>query len=235
MARRRTEPRPARSRFPHPRGDGPARTRLTTVTPAISPPTWGWPAAERAVHRAEFDFPTHVGMARPTLSSDRGSLRFPHPRGDGPSRPSRVEEHPGISPPTWGWPAGGGIPLGFLLDFPTHVGMARFRAIRAAAGMRFPHPRGDGPSSARRSGRDGRISPPTWGWPAVFSFAAPHQLDFPTHVGMARLRTNTTTRRTRFPHPRGDGPKSILRTHKAMRISPPTWGWPVAGRRRRWL
>ena len=52
-------------------------------------------------------------------------------------------------------------------------------------------------------------------------------MDFPTHVGMARLKLDIVFVFPRFPHPRGDGP--WWRDHPAMggKISPPTWGWPV--------
>ncbi len=37
------------------------------------------------------------------------------------------------------------------------------------------------------------ISPPTWGWPDSHADQIDRQLDFPTHVGMARQRPQTLT------------------------------------------
>ena len=73
------------------------------------------------------DFPTRVGMARHTAPMAPGILRFPHPRGDGP--PGLIGGDHGnlISPPAWGWPAGTLSNFVDAEDFPTRVGMARWR------------------------------------------------------------------------------------------------------------
>ena len=70
------------------------------------------------------------------------------------------------------------------------------------------------------------ISPPTWRWPAFRSSEFQHINDFPTHVGMARNAKPTAGRTSRFPHPRGDGPRDMCGNRICILISPPTWGWP---------
>ncbi len=92
-----------------------------------------------------------------------------------------------ISPPAWGWP---GRPLsgdGPGGDFPTRVGMARFRGHCRDVRAGFPHPRGDGPRGFTKHLIRLRISPPAWGWPVMSKRVPAHHADFPTRVGMARV------------------------------------------------
>ncbi len=72
----------------------------------------------------------------------------------------------------------------------------------------------------------GLISPPAWGWPATLAHFAPLWEDFPTRVGMARQAGHIVTETQRFPHPRGDGPTTVMITASSSPISPPAWGWP---------
>ena len=181
------------NRFPHPRGDGPRICRMVSNARAISPPTWGWPGyvVYRQHHRS--DFPTHVGMARAASRTSAAPRRFPHPRGDGPSSRTRLHAWRPISPPTWGWPVHALARFRQASDFPTHVGMARAGAGGRAFPLGFPHPRGDGPSDLCTSTQSSSISPPTWGWPGFTLCNPVANLDFPTHVGMARRRRNLST------------------------------------------
>ncbi len=132
-----------------------------------------------------------------------------------------------ISPPAWGWPGFLDPRLLALDDFPTRVGMARGGAGDGRADDGFPHPRGDGPGSSVPKGTSCSISPPAWGWPAQRRDSRPHQPDFPTRVGMARIRRHRGGSRRRFPHPRGDGPKLNFSKQWLLAISPPAWGWPA--------
>ena len=187
MARISTMGSPPASRFPHPRGDGPESDTVKPVAREISPPTWGWPADPVRPHAGGGDFPTHVGMARWHRHSVRVSVRFPHPRGDGPPLEVIQWAIQLISPPTWGWPGGATGQVKGSDDFPTHVGMARGQVRLHQVQERFPHPRGDGPSFSAISNANFAISPPTWGWPEIHSSISAELADFPTHVGMARV------------------------------------------------
>ena len=195
----------------------------------ISPPTWGWPATLSPPQLQVADFPTHVGMARQLFSCWRNYIRFPHPRGDGPQRRTSGTVKNWISPPTWGWPEIKSEFRTVFLDFPTHVGMARYIQAADENGNRFPHPRGDGPGITHALLKPGEISPPTWGWPVVGGFRPPLAKDFPTHVGMARAAAICVGVAARFPHPRGDGPRFLRVAGVWAGISPPTWGWPARG------
>ena len=64
MARFGVDAKSVKSRFPHPRGDGPDVTSFDFSVPGISPPAWGWPAFHRNHWLNVIDFPTRVGMAR---------------------------------------------------------------------------------------------------------------------------------------------------------------------------
>ncbi len=187
MARKEARPRTGGPRFPHPRGDGPKQLSLNGPTYEISPPAWGWPDVLAHHRPAVRDFPTRVGMARLDRRRERRQTRFPHPRGDGPRPPLTPPPSAGISPPAWGWPGRGKRLARPASDFPTRVGMARRQHPMSDYDLRFPHPRGDGPTrSSRLYGRQA-ISPPAWGWPAGGMDRNPNHRDFPTRVGMARF------------------------------------------------
>ena len=110
---------------------------------------------------------------------------------------------------------------------------------------RFPHARGDGPTSQSVSVRQ-PFSPRAWGWSAGGRPCVSGEV-FPTRVGMVRLRHYATQRTGRFPHARGDGPTDRSRPSEAVRrfphargdgpivserliklgrqFSPRAWGW----------
>ena len=117
-------------RFPHPRGDGPKARNCFPVLARISPPAWGWPAFQMSITNLKSDFPTRVGMARVHAGILAGALGFPHPRGDGPGTQRAYMLARQISPPAWGWPGWNYSAPQQRQDFPTRVGMARFRSKR---------------------------------------------------------------------------------------------------------
>ncbi len=131
-----------------------------------------------------------------------------------------------ISPPAWGWPAVEPAARDRHADFPTRVGMARPPTCSTAHSARFPHPRGDGPLGVVVAVSEHEISPPAWGWPVRRDADACECGDFPTRVGMARTPSPSTPNRSRFPHPRGDGPELPIARRFPTLISPPAWGWP---------
>ncbi len=115
------------SGFPHPRGDGPVEDMDAAPEIPISPPAWGWPAHTICRGSPPVDFPTRVGMARSKGARAGPRHGFPHPRGDGPICRSCRLLNNAISPPAWGWPGKWLVTLNDDPDFPTRVGMARFR------------------------------------------------------------------------------------------------------------
>ena len=192
--------------FPHPRGDGPKRDAGLAGFRLISPPAWGWPVAITRKQDTPHDFPTRVGMARSSGRSPRRPVRFPHPRGDGPTPSSVAPKTSTISPPAWGWPDSNLKAAQRSRDFPTRVGMARCLQGLVPLVFGFPHPRGDGPDHAFPPFGFRRISPPAWGWPGWRVLRCQPRDDFPTRVGMARILANSKHWLGRFPHPRWDGP-----------------------------
>ena len=147
MARESTRSESMPRSFPHPRGDGPSFAEFQVGWLRFSPPAWGWPVVKIYAKIYNSVFPTRVGMARHRSSPVLASWCFPHPRGDGPASCCGSTSVTVFSPPAWGWPAIRVIGWHGNHVFPTRVGMARRRVVCWRPFPRFPHPRGDGPSS----------------------------------------------------------------------------------------
>ena len=90
-------------------------------------------------------FPTCVGMVRTFTFSTAGAVRFPHVRGDGPTRERVNARHFLFSPRAWGWSEVLNVSDYRAWVFPTCVGMVRSGKRNATACQCFPHVRGDGP------------------------------------------------------------------------------------------
>src|SRR5437660_9178994 len=92
-------------------------------------------------------FPTRVGMVRSTGQPHRRCSGFPHRRGDGPMEVAGQLAAPKSSPQAWGWSVVG-LPLSLRERvFPTRVGMVRWLNSVTKRASRFPHTRGDGPTT----------------------------------------------------------------------------------------
>ncbi len=196
--------------FPHPRGDGPRRMPMPNLSGRFSPPAWGWSELLHPRPDLLHVFPTRVGMVRRACSPHPPANRFPHPRGDGPLRRARDLTSTPFSPPAWGWSGSAfGSNVGSFV-FPTRVGMVRSVFASTQSQRRFPHPRGDGPEENRDIQTEMLFSPPAWGWSAGAPDGGGHGWVFPTRVGMVRERASDRSRAGGFPHPRGDGPISMV-------------------------
>ena len=90
---------------------------------------------------------------------------------------------------------------------------------------RFPRPRGDGPVGQARPVDPLMVSPPTRGWTVQLGDRACARWGFPAHAGMDLTYTVSGTEGTRFPRPRGDGPRALISCAKPFSVSPPTRGW----------
>src|ERR1035437_9439110 len=90
---------------PHPRGDGPPGKSLPSEEAECSPPAWGWSDVPVELNTNAFVLPTRVGMVRGQSGGWPGTLRAPHPRGDGPITLWVVVWAILCSPPAWGWSA----------------------------------------------------------------------------------------------------------------------------------
>ena len=131
-----------------------------------------------------------------------------------------------FSPPAWGWSADLLCALALSSVFPTRVGMVRSFGCSGPGWSRFPHPRGDGPSSEPTSQLHVGFSPPAWGWSVAHHGPRHARAVFPTRVGMVRGRNGASLPGCSFPHPRGDGPRYLARARRhETAFSPPAWGW----------
>ena len=108
--------------------------------------------------------PTRVGMVRLWILDLKPRRRAPHPRGDGPESALDFLDDIMCSPPAWGWSV---IKRGIRYApevLPTRVGMVRFPKTSRTNLPRAPHPRGDGPITAKIAKLPVVCSPPAWGW-----------------------------------------------------------------------
>ena len=90
---------------------------------------------------------------------------------------------------------------------------------------RFPHARGDGPSSRPASPACSRFSPRPWGWSVLCCCYVQSEIVFPTPVGMVRNFSSSSEIPKGFPHARGDGPHENKNALRNRRFSPRPWGW----------
>ncbi len=107
--------------------------------------------------------------------------------------------------------------------------MARGDGASAGTHCRFPRPRGDGPETVPSVDGISEFSPPTRGWPDMEPPDCNRRDVFPAHAGMARVLAALNARTSRFPRPRGDGPRLGADPFMVLQFSPPTRGWPVLG------
>ena len=235
------------SSSPHPRGDGPPTSGSATCARRFSPPAWGWSDTPETTPCSRRVLPTRVGMVRPAEQPAAGSVRSPHPRGDGPGAEMVHDAPPMFSPPAWGWSAQHKTMSEQMNVLPTRVGMVRSRWWWRSTRTRSPHPRGDGPYMLEHPGfldvfsppawgwsRDGlvfrdahKFSPPAWGWSAGTCLATPRCTVLPTRVGMVRPDPALCCAADCSPHPRGDGPCRLQQSYTIWPFSPPAWGWSV--------
>ena len=152
----------------------------------MSPPAWGWPEISSLPRSMLTDVPTRVGMARGHLVVCGHTAGCPHPRGDGPWMTPLRTFQAVMSPPAWGWPVVVTRHAPACDDVPTRVGMARIQHHACINIPGCPHPRGDGPASAKISATQWSMSPPAWGWPGFLFATDANRKDVPTRVGMAR-------------------------------------------------
>ena len=111
--------------FPHTRGDVPRCAAEIAARLEFSPHAWGcsvdrllWPPPTPV-------FPTRVGMFRPSSTARSRRARFPHTRGDVPSKVHIMGVEIPFSPHAWGCSEGLEMATEYDLVFPTRVGMFR--------------------------------------------------------------------------------------------------------------
>ncbi len=178
----------------------------------MSPRTWGWTAGPASGGVGAADVPTHVGVDRPLRRERPPPHGCPHARGGGPRPPRWIVSRPEMSPRTWGWTT---------LDVRVKVTLDG-----------CPHARGGGPSRSKSAGGYTRMSPRTWGWTRTRHLVRMSRRDVPTHVGVDQGPRLPRTGRQGCPHARGGGPAGKTPPKPAKKMSPRTWGWTPAARRR---
>ena len=212
----------------------------------VSPPTRGW-TRDGVVFVVETEgFPAHAGMDPPPPARPHRLVRFPRPRGDGPTWYWARIGSCAVSPPTRGWTPTRPTRRFVLRGFPAHAGMDLRQATGGQYMPWFPRPRGDGPRSGSSVWRlvagfpahAGMDPPLTTAALASGRFPRPrgdgprHGLHrvcsyrvSPAHAGMDLKLTSEFDPSTRFPRPRGDGPTILVAIDLFEEVSPPTRGW----------
>ena len=216
--------------FPRPRGDGPGINPPDRITGEVSPPTRGWTRQHLRVRERRCGFPAHAGMDLPDSGHLRAPIRFPRPRGDGPSQRLSAAAIKQVSPPTRGWTAVAGDGRRAGRGFPAHAGMDLWDTREKQWEWRFPRPRGDGPETGAWSVQYTEVSPPTRGWTLGWCFRHRWHRGFPAHAGMDPDDRRRAAPHRRFPRPRGDGPPTATGPTASCTVSPPTRGWTRVAR-----
>ena len=172
--------------FPRPRGDGPSASKRGHPSIRVPPPTRGWTRRSVPRVRAASGSPAHAGMDPRSSTTGVRSAGFPRPRGDGPTIAPTSPAAAWVPPPTRGWtriqaecdrlangspahagmdPAGGHHgqdPIRTSHAADRHLGSMGDRD--APTRMRFPRPRGDGPSPTTPRSAWTMVPPPARGW-----------------------------------------------------------------------
>ena len=218
-------PSRGRQRFPRPRGDGPRSRRSRRGSSRVPPPTRGWSVALGRQARDLVGSPAHAGMVRRRPSGPGACRRFPRPRGDGPLLDMEYGVDLAVPPPTRGWSFVLGPPVRELDGSPAHAGMVPSTRKGKKTSPRFPRPRGDGPQIVHACVRCVRVPPPTRGWSAEIRPASRSCMGSPAHAGMVPAPNPCMSSSSRFPRPRGDGPREISTFLEMLEVPPPTRGW----------
>jgi len=172
--------------------------------------------------------PTHVGMDRARLVRGVERVRRPHARGDGPQSTPLGCADLQQAPRTWGWTVSViRVPAHWPAG-PTHVGMDRRRFRPMSVWMCRPRARGDGPICSPTPNTRTRQAPRTWGWTGPRTLRGRQGCAGPTHVGMDRRPTMSSTASNCRPHARGDGPRAMFASSVCSWQAPRTWGWTAA-------
>ena len=174
---------------------------------------------------AEPVFPTPVGMVRLIFPSMPAINCFPHARGDGPPAAAGEISTGPFSPRPWGWSEARQMACYVEAVFPTPVGMVRDFSPSPCRNGRFPHARGDGPSTGSRIRSAITFSPRPWGWSDSPVTTQSVYRVFPTPVGMVRVFDSCFQLYGSFPHARGDGPYVLESSKQSFKFSPRPWGW----------
>src|SRR5438034_901432 len=106
---------------------------------------WGWTAVRDILFVRARNFPTHVGVDRQSHKPSPKRIKFHHACGGGPVEETGEVIEGAISPRMWGWTGAGVRHRNGELNFPTHVGVDRWRRGCRAWRCQFPHACGGGP------------------------------------------------------------------------------------------
>ena len=215
----------ARDRIPRARGDGPQGEPSPARRRPDSPRSRGWTFDAAGDGAAGDGFPALAGMDPGARRASRFGPRIPRARGDGPFSGLRWVCHEEDSPRSRGWtprPYRVRVNIG---GFPALAGMDRDAEEQAAARLRIPRARGDGPVEGRTGGPITWDSPRSRGWTPGRPAGPSPSVGFPALAGMDRNRAGRLESAIWIPRARGDGPAGATGATGRRADSPRSRGW----------
>ena len=205
MVQTRTPGSPLWTSAPRARGDGPTG-RADSMTPEnCSPRTRGWSVDSDVKALLKDLLPAHAGMV--------------------PRSVTAVAPGSDCSPRTRGWSQRAGPPCHQRGLLPAHAGMVLMQEIERSPGHPAPRARGDGPTPRIAATTRYACSPHTRGWSGHRNHHPVDRTVLPAHAGMVPRTKARTSRLTRAPCARGDGPDAFNETRDRILCSPRTRGW----------
>ena len=220
--------RPAASRLPRARGDGPRAPRTSAGRRMASPRSRGWTPAQCGQGGDHHGFPALAGMDPLRVEQAPEAPRLPRARGDGPEAPRRAPRRAPASPRSRGWTECTLAEVETLAGFPALAGMDRLAEDRAADHRGLPRARGDGPLPHPDGPMAKPASPRSRGWTGRDRPQGRDRPGFPALAGMDLRYVYGSSRRRRLPRARGDGPAYDAAAARYAAASPRSRGWTRA-------
>ena len=176
--------------------------------------------------------PAPAGMD-PRRSSTLGRADgLPRTRGDGPP-PGKPKFAIFAAPPhPRGWTRPVSWPFAGILGSPAPAGMDPELIRPGCLAPRLPRTRGDGPGTGQNFDAVNEAPPHPRGWTFSGSELAPFAHGSPAPAGMDPVASASSTRRSRLPRTRGDGPTPPEDSAGNKRAPPHPRGWTPRLRRR---
>ena len=204
IARRRPARRRPLRNVPYACGDCAASSGGGGTGAGCSLRMWGLRAVPLRQAPGAYMFPTHVGIARPRHPSARVLLDVPYACGDCANKGHGGRYTKACSLRMWGLRARPLPRHGSPLMFPTHVGIARAAHCRGTGRHYVPYACGDC-ADYRPLATTARVcSLRMWGLRESPVLVRQHPLMFPTHVGIARVRSADCCGARYVPYACGD-------------------------------
>ena len=193
----------------------------------VPPHPRGWSRQTVPPRQPRVGSPAPAGMVPDPLGFCGLRYGFPRTRGDGPVLAVVTEPFVVVPPHPRGWSLAERLGLHQATGSPAPAGMVRIMPAHAAAPMRFPRTRGDGPQ--RDTGRTDafEVPPHPRGWSPGRWASSLTGRGSPAPAGMVPNTSWNDDGTDRFPRTRGDGPFSRTSGLSPAMVPPHPRGWSL--------